>query len=177
MIMLFLNLDSKNLIQHTMVKYKRNKMCHSIFNQKYLKQDKSSKQDSVYIVIQCEKEKSDSTNFSYNHLYTLTLFNNFISQGIEKIKLNYYRKQILQTTINMLDAFKEVAQDKNIAWVSIAVENNLPQIFRAKKAALFFKDHSEPNLMYSIGYIFLFSNVSSLNLYYILTVSIIFFNN
>ena len=50
----------------------------------------------------------------------------------------------------MLDTFKEVAQDKKIASISIAIENYLPKIFRAVKAAIFLKNYSKPNLMYVV---------------------------
>ena len=128
----------------------KTKMWHSVFNQKELKRNKESRSSSIYVVIQWEKDILDETNFSLNHLYTLTLFNSMIGQWIEKIKLLYYRKQVLDTTLSMLDTFKEVAQDKNIASISTAIENYLPKIFRAVKAAIFFKDHSKPNLMYVV---------------------------
>ena len=127
-------------------------MWHSVFNQKELKRNKESKSSSIYVVIQWEKDLSDETNFSFNHLYTLTLFNSMISQCIEKIKLFHYRKQVLGTTLSMLDIFKKVVQNNNnIASISIAIKNYLPIIFRAAKATIFFKDHSKSNLRYVVA--------------------------
>jgi hypothetical protein len=54
---------------------------------------------------------------------------------------------ISERSINILEAFRDVTQEKNIANIYLAVINSLPKIFKARQAGFFFIDQADGKLM------------------------------
>ncbi|CAI2375155.1 unnamed protein product [Moneuplotes crassus] len=125
-------------------------ICHSVCKSEKIRKSKRFDPSAIYLVIQCEKHKSDKTRFSMNHLYALNLFNTMISECIEKTKVSFKMNMRDRISKNLLSSFKDVAYDKNLASIHLSVADSCSSIFEAKKANIFFVDHENPKFMYAI---------------------------
>lgn len=91
-------------------KVDKRKICQAVINQKAFKLGRhDTLNNAIYAAVQCEKDKTDTTVFTYNHLYILILFNSFIGQSLEKLKLSYLRKLTSSRAINLMTSFQEIS--------------------------------------------------------------------
>ena len=90
----------------------KRKMCQAVINQRGIRKFQKPDWNSIFAIVQCEKDKDDQNLFTYNHLYILMIFNSFISQALEKIRFIYLRKMTSYRAMNLMESFREVTLEK-----------------------------------------------------------------
>ena len=99
--------------------YRKNgKMIQCVFNPMW-SPERASKFEDVFLIIQCDRKTNDkmpnSGNFILRDEISFKVFWGLISQRLSAIITNFKASKSLQRSLSILDWFKDLTHEKNLA--------------------------------------------------------------
>jgi hypothetical protein len=144
----------KNMDEAYYGKMRKGSMWYTVFKPHRMKYSTSGKENSMFAIIQWDKLRTafkEPGFFSSNDHFLLKLICQFISQCFWNLIQKAQAESVWERSLGILQMFRNTSQEWNLANIYCTIKEYVPQIYRANKAWIFFIDHTDPNLMYTIN--------------------------